>query len=522
MTTMLKSYLCGTWMEGKGTPASLVNPTTEEVVAHATTEGLDFKAGLDYARAKGGNALREMNFAQRGEMLKAMSKVLHGAREELLDLATETTGNTRSDAKFDVDGATFTLGFYARLGRELGERSILLDGDEIALAKNPRFVGRHIYTPKLGVAVHINAFNFPAWGFAEKAAVALLAGMSVMTKPATSTAVLTVRMFEILAESGCLPDGAVSLISGSAGDVLDHLTTQDVLAFTGSSNTATMLRNNANLVANSVPINVEADSLNAAILGPDVDASSETYDLFLREVVRDMTQKAGQKCTAIRRIFVPADRIESVREDLCQELSRMPVGNPLTREVKVGPLATSNQLRDVKAGLSRLQESCKTVYGDGGRGDLVDIDHDRGFFLSPVLLQAERLDESVVHADEVFGPVATMLPYGGETAELCDGVMAGNGGLVSSVYSDDVPFVGEVLTQIAAGHGRLHLASAKIADASPGPGTVMPALLHGGPGRAGGGEELGGARSLPFYMQRTAVQGSRRVLQKILDIPKGD
>ncbi len=522
MTTLLKSYLCGTWMEGKGTPVSLVNPTTEDVIAHATTEGLDFKAALDYARTTGGNALREMNFAQRGEMIKAMSKVLHGAREELLDLATVSTGNTRSDAKFDVDGATFTLGFYARLGRELGERSILLDGDEIPLAKNPRFVGRHIYTPKLGAAVHINAFNFPAWGFAEKAAVALLAGMPVITKPATSTAVLTVRMFEILAASGCVPEGAISLISGSAGDVLDHLGPQDVLAFTGSSHTATLLRSNENLIANSVPINVEADSLNAAILGPDADSDSETYDMFLREVVRDMTQKAGQKCTAIRRIFVPADRVDGVREDLSRELSGMPVGNPTAREVKVGPLATGNQLRDVQAGVARLQGSCKTVYGDGGRGDLVGIDHDRGFFLAPVLLQAERLDEAVVHADEVFGPVATMLPYGSDVTELCNGVLAGNGGLVSSVYSDDVSFVGSVLTRIAAGHGRLHLGSAKIADSSPGPGTVNPALLHGGPGRAGGGEELGGSRSLAFYMQRTAVQGSRRVLQKILDIPKGD
>ena len=516
MTRVLKNYLSGQWVEGEGAERPLHNPVTEEVLAVSKTGGLDLAAALDFARNQGGNALREMNFKERGDMLNAMAKVLHEHREEFLDLAALNGGNTRGDAKFDVDGASFTLGFYGRHAQKLGESQILLDEEQLRLARSPRFVGQHIYTSRRGVAVHINAFNFPAWGFAEKAAAALLAGMPVLCKPATATALVTERMFEVLASSGVVPEGAVSMLAGSAGDLLDHLQWQDVLAFTGSSGTATMLRTHENIVAQNVRVNVEADSLNAAILGPDVDVETDTFDLFLREVTRDMTQKAGQKCTAIRRVFVPADRMEEVRGELIAQLEGMPAGNPALREVKVGPLATASQRDEVMGGVQRLLGCTRAVFGDGTRGNLVDIDNDKGYFVSPTLLEASDLNAPAVHADEVFGPVATLLPYSGKPAEVADAVQLGQGGLVSSVYSDDKKFVGGVLTGIAPYNGRLHLGSAKMADESPGPGTTMPPLVHGGPGRAGGGEELGGTRSMHFYMQRTAIQGDKVMLDRIL------
>jgi oxepin-CoA hydrolase/3-oxo-5,6-dehydrosuberyl-CoA semialdehyde dehydrogenase len=519
MTTTLKSYLCGQWVTGSGTPSALVNPTTEETVAESSTEGFDFAAGLDYARKRGGPALRKMSFEQRGELLRRSSKVLHERREELIELAVLNGGNTRGDAKFDIDGATLTLAFYGRLGKTLGDRRILVDGDLEQLGRNPRFVGAHVYTPLQGAAVHINAFNFPAWGFAEKAACALLAGMPVITKPATSTAMVTVRMVEILIEQEVLPAGTLSLIAGRPGDLLSRLGSQDVIGFTGSADTGAWIRGRENVVQQSIRVNIEADSLNAAVLGPDVDTDSETYDFFLREVVREMTQKAGQKCTAIRRVFVPEGLLDQVGEDISEQLLNIPVGNPALREVRMGPLATRAQRQDIIAGIKKLRGCSELVFGDGGPGKRIGVEGDSGFFVAPVLLRASDPASAVaVHNHEVFGPVVTLMAYGGDAQEASHLVQLGNGGLVSSVYTDDQRFTLDMLMGLAPFHGRLQFGSAKIASHSSGHGTVLPGLIHGGPGRAGGGEELGGERGLAFYMQRTAIQGSRPILEKALGL----
>lgn len=515
----LESYLCGRWQSGAGEGIPLLDPSTEEVLATSTTEGLDFGAALAYARERGGPALRALTFAERGALLSAMSKTLHAHRDTLLDLAMANGGNTRGDAKFDVDGASLTLSFYGKLGQSLGDRRVLVDGDMEQLTRSPRYVGGHFYHPLRGAAVHVNAYNFPAWGLAEKAAVALLAGLPVVTKPATSTALVSEEMMRVLVAAGILPDGALQLIAGEPGDLIEHLGDQDVLAFTGSARTGNLLRGQRHIVDPSIRVNVEADSLNSAILGPDVEHRSETWELFLREVVTDMTQKAGQKCTAIRRIFVPDALLDLVTEDLRELLGAVAVGDPRERGVRMGPVATRAQEESVRAGLDELRRVAEPVFGDGGRGGLVGVDGDKGFFVTPVLLRAnDSAAAHAVHEREVFGPVATLLPYSGSAQEAVAHVQRGRGSLVSSVYSDDVPFVGEVVEGIAAFCGRITLGSARVAEHSPGPGTVLPALVHGGPGRAGGGEELGGVRGMTRYMQRTAVQGSKLLLEKILPV----
>jgi oxepin-CoA hydrolase/3-oxo-5,6-dehydrosuberyl-CoA semialdehyde dehydrogenase len=513
----LKSYLSGSWQVGSGRTSTLHNPTTGDVVANACTEGLDFAAALAYAREVGGPSLRAMTFAERGAMLMTMSKAIHAYRDELLAMATEACGNTRGDAKFDVDGATGTLAYYSKLGAKLGDARWIVDGDSKQLAANPRYIGQHVKVSRQGVAVHINAFNFPAWGFGEKAAVALLAGMPVVVKPATSTALLTERMFQILVEAKVCPEGVLNLVAGSPGDLVDHLGPQDVLAFTGSADTGAWIRSRPAIVEAGVRVNVEADSLNAAVLGPDVERESPCYDLFVRECARDMTQKAGQKCTAIRRIFVPEDRVDEIAEDLVEEIKRTRVGNPALSEVRMGPLGTQQQYDDVRAGIAKLAEAAEFVYGDGGRGSLVGVEGESGYFVGPTLLKAKDIDSAaIVHELEVFGPVQTLVPYSGEASEAIRGVSLGAGGLVSSVYSDDKKFVADMLFGVAPFHGRLHFGHSKVAEHSPGPGTVMPQMVHGGPGRAGSGEELGGLRGLDFYFQRCAVQGLKPLIEKTL------
>lgn len=510
----LRSYLAGRWQTGTGAPTPLFDPTTEEVIAGANTEGLDFAEALEHCRTVGGPALRAMSFAERGALLKAMAKALYGHREELLALSTRSGGNTRGDAKFDVDGATGTMAFYGKLGEGLGDGKWLADGESEQLAPNPRFIGRHVKVPRRGVAVHINAFNFPAWGFGEKAAVALLAGMPVLCKPATSTAVLTERMFEILVESGVVPAGVLALVAGGAGDLTDHLGPQDVLSFTGGSATAAYLRSRPNLAAAGVRMNVEADSLNAAILGPDVDRDSTAYDLFLKEVRKDMTQKAGQKCTAIRRLFVHRDHLDAVRDDLAEGVRSIVVGDPSEKDVDTGPVATARQRDDAMAGIARLSEHGRFVVGDGGRGPLRGVG-DKGYFVGACLLEMPSAsDAGAAHDVEVFGPVQTLLPWSSDE-ELIAAVSRGHGGLVTSVYSDDRDWSADLALELAPHHGRVHLGSSKVADHSPGPGTVLPQMVHGGPGRAGGGEELGGLRGLDFYLQRCAIQGLKRVVEKL-------
>ena len=512
----LRSYVAGAWAEGTGTLQTLVNPATEEPIARAGTGGIDMGKALEHARSKGGPALRALTFAERGALLKAMSDVIQAHRDEILDLAVRNGGNTRGDAKFDVDGATFTLSSYAQIGQALGDARFVVDGEGIQLGRTPRFHGQHIAVPRRGVAVHINAFNFPAWGFAEKAAVAILAGVPVVSKPATSSALVAHRITELLVEKGVLPEGALSLLVGSAGDVLEHLGPQDVVAFTGSGDTGVKIRSMANVIRHSVRVNVEADSLNAAILGPDAAPGSDTYDFFLKDVLRDMTQKAGQKCTAIRRVLAPLSTAAQVRDDLVERLRAITVGNPAQEGVRMGPVATADQLQDVREGIGQLAKDGRLAFGGATEVQAVGAPAGKGFFVSPTLVEVDAgAAAPTVHSREVFGPVATVVPYSGQPDDAAEIVSRGGGGLVSSVYSEDTAFTADVVLGLAPFHGRVFLGSAKIAEASPGPGTVLPLLVHGGPGRAGGGEELGGLRGLAFYMQRVALEGSRPVIDRV-------
>ena len=503
----LRSHVEGKWVDGKEPFATLVNPATEEPVARTSTAGIDFGAVLEYGRAQGGAALRELTFAQRGEILKSWSKALHAARDELLGLALQNGGNTRGDAKFDVDGAIATLAHYAELGAQLGSLRSLRDGEAVQLGRTARYAGIHLWVPRDGVAVHINAFNFPAWGTAEKAACALLAGMPIVSKPATSTALVAFRLAEIGAP--LLPAGAFQFLCGSPGDLLDRLGPQDVVAFTGSSQTAAKLREQ--LSRRGARLNVEADSLNAAVLGPDVQPGSATWDLFVQDVVRDMTQKAGQKCTAVRRIFVAGDRLPSAQEALVDRLAQVRVGDPARAEVTMGPLSTADQLRDVRAGIAKLSSEAQPVFGGDGSVKAL-APEGKGYFVSPVLLLSrDPAAAKVLHKDEVFGPVATLAP----ARNPADLVRRGGGGLVCSVYSDERYFLRQCVLEIAPYHGRIYIGSEKVAGQTLGPGTVLPQLLHGGPGHAGGGEELGGLRGLQLYSQRVAIQGDRALLDAI-------
>lgn len=510
----LKSFVSGKWHDGEGKTTTLLNPATEEPLAEASTGGIDFSAALQHARTVGGPALRAMTFAERAEILQGIYEVLFANREKFIELSIANGGNTRNDAKFDVDGATATLLAYVDIGRELGDRHIINDGETEQLGRTPRYGGKHIYTTMRGAAVHINAFNFPAWGMIEKAAVSLLAGMPVISKPATSTALLAYRMTEIIVQSGVLPDGVFSFIAGSVGDLLDHLAPQDALAFTGSGDTAAVLRALDAHTRRSVRVNVEADSLNAAIMGPDIESGDETWQMMLNEVTNDVRQKAGQKCTAIRRVFVPPGQIGNFVEALKERLEDINIGNPADANVRMGPLVSRSQLEDVAAGIDVLGNQATQVSGTLQPDNLTAVDSGKGFFLSPHLFQVDDVAAApIVHEREIFGPVVTVLPY--EDAETLINMCAqGGGSLVSSIYSDDRDFARELLTGLAPYNGRLTHGSAKVAGISPGPGTVLPGLVHGGPGRAGGGEELGGARGLSFYMQRTAIQGYSALLDK--------
>ena len=510
-------------MAGTEAPQVLVDPTSEAPVAEIRSGGYGSAEVLGYARDHGGQALRAMTYAERGERVRAIGKLLHGARDQLIELAISNGGNTRSDAKFDIDGASGTLAAYAEVGKALGDRKVLLDGEVTQLTRSVRFVGRHIMVPREGVAVHVNAFNFPAWNMMEKAACALLAGMPVVTKPATATALVASRIVELMLEASVLPEGAFQLVLGSTGDLLDRLTGQDCLAFTGSSDTGAKLRGNQGVVAHSVRVNLETDSLNAAVLGPDLARGAPAYDLFIGDVARDMTQKTGQKCTAIRRVFVHAARLDEVREDLLERISRTKVGDPSRDDVTMGPVATRAQRDEVRRGIGKLATEGRALCGgdgsDFGAAGLLGVAEGKGFFVAPTLFEVDDPQRAhVVHELEVFGPVSTLVPYR-TTAEALGWLRASGGGLVSSVYSDERSFLGEMVLGMAAHHGRLFLGSSKLEGHAVGPGTVLPQLVHGGPGRAGGGEELGGERGLAFYSQRTAVAGDRPILDALFGAP---
>ncbi|MBL8752208.1 MAG: 3,4-dehydroadipyl-CoA semialdehyde dehydrogenase [Planctomycetes bacterium] len=504
----LQSYVQGRWVAGTGDPKTLHDPATEAVLGDVRPGGIDFAGVLAHARAVGGPALRALTFPQRGELLKALSAKIHEHRDELLEIATRNGGNTRGDGKFDLDGCTGTLAYYAQLASTLPPARHLVDGDGTQLGRTPRFWGQHVHTSRPGVAVHINAFNFPAWGMGEKMACALLAGVPVVEKAGTPSALLAHRLAQIVVDSKILPEGAFQFLAGSVSGLLDLTTAMDTVAFTGSAVTGALIRGNKNMVARNVRVTLEADSINSAVLGPDVESGSDTLEQFLANVTTDMTQKAGQKCTAVRRIFVPQAMLAEVAEALVERLRAVRVGNPADGDVRMGPVASAEQLKDVRAGMQKLQAVSDTVLG--GPQAIAD----KGYFVTPTLLRAKDASAPVLHELEVFGPCATLVAYGGSVEEAIDLVNRGGGGLVASAYSDDRAFVESLVLGIAPWHGRIWLGSEKTHGQALGPGAVLPASIHGGPGRAGGGEELGGLRGLMPYLQRTAIQGDRAVVDR--------
>jgi oxepin-CoA hydrolase/3-oxo-5,6-dehydrosuberyl-CoA semialdehyde dehydrogenase len=514
-----RSFVKNSWVEGEGEGKKLYNPTTGAAIGETTTAGIDFGDVFAYARDVGGPNLRKMSFAERKDMIKALSMAIHEARNELIDVSIESGGTTRGDAKFDIDGASGTLAVYASVAKKLGDKKYLLDGEGEPLLRAKRFSGYHLQLPRRGVAVHINAFNFPAWGMCEKLAVSLLAGVPAITKPATSTSILAYRVFEKLVETGAMPEGAVQFVCGSTGNLLELLGPQDFLAFTGSAKVGNQLRSMPNIVNNSVRTNVEADSLNSVILGSDVEPGSELYGRFINDVIKEMSQKAGQKCTATRRIFLPESAVERVTEDLKERIDDLKVGDPALKEVDVGPLATKGQQDDAKAGVKTLLDAgAKVVAGDPENCEPVGADAAKGYFFPPVLLLAEdpRAAKSV-HEHEVFGPVSTMMPYS-DLNDVGELVALGGGSLVTTCYTDDKNFTEGVINEVAPYVGRLLLTNSKVMDQAVTPGTVLANCIHGGPGRAGGGEELGGIRGLSFYMQRTAIQGDRALLDRLFEV----
>jgi oxepin-CoA hydrolase/3-oxo-5,6-dehydrosuberyl-CoA semialdehyde dehydrogenase len=507
----LRNYVLGEWYEAAGGFVTLTNPSTGEEIARASSQGIDFVELLRFAREKGGPGLRAMTFAERGALLKGLSSALRAGRDELLELSRINNGTTAGDGSFDIDGASGTLYYYSGLASKLGERHILPEGEGAQLAKTEAFWAQHVLVPRAGVAVHINAFNFPVWGFAEKLACAFAAGMPVITKPATATALVAERAVEMLVETGLLPEGSLQLVCGATGDLLDRLGPQDVLAFTGSADTAARLRDRENFRELNTQVNVEADSLNAAVLAPDA-ATGTTFDLFVRDVAREMTQKAGQKCTAVRRILVPREQLGAAEAALVARLERVVVGDPSDESVRMGPLATRQQLEDARAGIEAL----------GGEPihprEAVELPAD-GYFVPPTLLRmSEGADDGEVHRREVFGPVASVIPYDGTAAEAARIVGLGGGTLVTSVYSDDVTWLGEFLPAVAAHTGRVYIGSEGSSEVALGSGAALPQALHGGPGRAGGGEELGGFVGMKLYLQRVALQGERNLLEQVAGV----
>jgi oxepin-CoA hydrolase/3-oxo-5,6-dehydrosuberyl-CoA semialdehyde dehydrogenase len=456
-----------------------------------------------------------MTFPERAALLKSLAGVLNENRDELYEIAA-SYGATRGDAMMDVDGGIATLGFYASLGaKKLPAATFLVDGDVAHLSKPGNFVGRHVYVPLEGVVVQINAYNFPAWGMLEKLAPSLLAGMPNIVKPASPSAWLAFRMVEMMAEPGVLPDGTLQLICGSIGDLFDHLTCQDVVAFTGSASTGQKIRSHPNIVANSVRVNIEADSLNCIALGPDVSSDSPTFKYFVKEVVREMTVKAGQKCTAIRRVLVPKEKEQDVIDALRERLSGIKVGDPASEGVKMGPLVDGDAIESAREGIKTLTREAEIVFGDPERSEFEGVERQKGYFMEPVLLRCSKPEEAkLVHEVEVFGPVATVVGYR-DLDQAIRLARRGEGSLVGSLFSEDEDFSAKMTFGLAPYHGRLMVMNAKAAEESTGHGVVMPHLVHGGPGRAGGGEELGGVRSLHHYMQRLALQGDPERLTRI-------
>jgi len=512
--TPLRSYVAGAWVRPVDDGVPLLDAATGEEVARVSSAGLDMRAALEYGRAAGGPALRELTFHQRAALLKALGSFLRERREELYALSART-GATRADSKFDVDGGIGVLLSYASKGRrELPNDTLYIDGAAEQLGKAGQFIGQHVYTPLHGVAVQVNAFNFPVWGPLEKLAPAFLAGVPSLIKPASQTAYLTARLVELIIESGLLPAGSLQLVCGSAGDLLDHLMEHDLVAFTGSASTARRLRAHPAVVARCVRFNAEADSLNCSILGPDAAPGTPEFDLYVGQLVTEMTVKAGQKCTAIRRSLVPEPLVGAVIEAVRDQLAGVIVGSPAEPGVRMGPLASLEQREEVRRSLKSLLAAGQLVFGDPEHVDAVGVSAGRGAFVSPLLLRCADAGRAEPHEVEAFGPVSTVMGYR-DAVHVVGLAARGRGSLAGSVVTADADFARDVVTGLAPWHGRLLVLDRDDAPESTGHGSPLPMLVHGGPGRAGGGEEMGGIRGVLHHMQRTAIQASPKVLSAI-------
>lgn len=511
---MLGNHVGGRWVEGRGEGTPLVDPVLGDELARASTEGLDLAAALDYARTTGGAALRALTYGERGALLRSVADTLAGHREGYYATAQANSGNTKADAAIDIEGAIYTLKYYAGLGAKLGDARCLTGGGFDRLAKDEAFQAIHLSVPIHGVAVHINAFNFPSWGLWEKASVSLLSGVPVLAKPATATALLAHDMVRDVAAAGVLPEGSLSLVCGGVRDLLDHVSNTDIVSFTGSAETAAQIRRG--LGGRATRLNVEADSLNASLLGPDAGPDSAEFQLFVKEVAREITTKAGQKCTAIRRAFVPRKLVDEVSGALEARLAKVTVGDPRNESVRMGPLVNKAQQTAVLDAIDSLKSESSVVVGDGAFAPL-DADPAVSAFVPVTLLRCDAPEDGkAVHAVEAFGPVCTVMPY--DDPEQAFGLAGrGGGSLVASVFTGDDTFAAEAILGLAADHGRVLVIDETVAEANTGHGNVMPMCVHGGPGRAGGGEELGGLRGLRVYHQRLAVQASSDRLQALAE-----
>ncbi len=513
----VENYILGNWIKGDGEGQLLYNAYTGAPIANATTKGIDFAQVVHYARNHGNPALRKMSFHERGLMLRALALHLREHLDKLYAVSYQT-GATKADSWVDIEGGIGNLFAYASLRRKFPDTSYCLDGETHPLGKANTFMGHHLLIPKEGVAIHINAFNFPVWGMLEKIAVNLLAGMPAIVKPATVTSFLTEAVVKEIIASGILPAGALQLVCGSAGNLLDQVGSQDVVTFTGSATTGLMLKSGKKIMEENVPFNMEADSLNCIVLGEDVNESMPEWDIFIKEVRKEMTTKSGQRCTAVRRIFVPENKIEAVQTALKKALAQTVIGSPLNATVRMGSLAGESQRIEVKQQVQKLLSSSQIIYGSLDSVNAVDADAEKGAFMSPLLLLNQNpFGSTDVHETEPFGPVATLMPYKHPEEAIVLAKM-GKGSLVSSIVTADKKIAKDYVLGAGTYHGRILVLNEQCAKESTGHGAPLPLLIHGGPGRAGGGEEMGGLRGVKHYMQRVAIQGSPDMITAISQV----
>lgn len=513
----LENYIAGKWITGDGDGQLLFNAVTGEPVAAATSKGLDFKSMTDYARTVGNPALRKMTFHQRGNMLKALALHLRNHLDKFYKISYQT-GATKADSWVDIEGGIGNLFANASLRRKFPDEVFCVDGESHNLSKNNTFMGTHILVPKEGVAIHINAFNFPVWGMLEKIAVNLLAGMPAIVKPATITSFLTEAVVKEIIASKILPEGSMQLICGSAGDLLNHVTSQDVVTFTGSASTGLLLKSNPKILSENVPFNMEADSLNCIVLGEDVTPDKPEWDIFVKEIRKEMTLKAGQRCTGVRRIFVPENKLDEMRKAISTALSQTVIGNPLNEKVRMGSLAGESQREEVRVQVKKLLAASQIIYGSLDSVEVMDADAIKGAFMSPVLLMNKNpFAAKEVHEVEAFGPVSTLMPYKNLDEAISLSKM-GKGSLVTTIVTADYSIAKKYVIEAATHHGRILVLNNECAKENTGHGSPLPLLVHGGPGRAGGGEEMGGLRGVKHYLQRTALQGSPTTITAITNV----